>query len=135
MRGTVGERQSDRGMTRGTFHRVSHEKLLSTLTGRSGVSDGKACPAVPPFPGLISQLLLNLKCKGEVDICSLIPLLFFSPLPRYLSVVEHAAQREHSLRQLMQINFLMLIPVGTEHTVGALHSCVKLGVYPFHHCD
>lgn len=111
----MGERLSDRGMTRGTFYRVSHEKLLSTLTGQSGVSDDKACSAVPPYPGLIPQLLLSLKCEGEEDIRSLILSCFF-PLPHYLSVVEHVAQQEHSLRQLIQINFLMLIPVGTEPT-------------------
>lgn len=46
------DRGTDRGMTGGTFHRVSHGKLLSRL---SAVSGDTACPAFPP--ALLDSLL------------------------------------------------------------------------------
>lgn len=55
MRDTVGERQSDRGMTGGTFHRESHEKLLSALTG--GVVFRMTQPALQSHP--FQDSLLN----------------------------------------------------------------------------
>lgn len=107
-------------MTGGTFHRVSHGKAPQHADKQRDVSDDRACSASPArSPRLITQLLLNLKCKEEegggreggregVDEGSLILLsvFFFSPLPFYLSVVEHVTLWEPSLRQLMQTRLI-----------------------------
>lgn len=92
---------------------------------RSGVSHDTACSAVPPFPGLITQLLLNLKCKGEGDLCSLIPPCF---LPSPLSVCGWVCRTMGAQPQTVnadKINFLMLIPVGAECTEGKRSSPVQ----------
>lgn len=86
---------------------------------RSGVSHDTACPAVPPFPGLITQLLLNLKCTGVGVLCSLIPLWFFSPsLLSACGRVCHTTGEQPQTVNADKINFLMLIPLEAEHTEG-----------------
>lgn len=117
---------------------------------QSGVSDDTACPAVPPaFPNSLLNFywIWNVKRRGTYALS------FFSlspkpptqaphPLPPLpLSVrsrVCHATGAQPQTVNADKINFLMLIPVGTEHTQEknvTLQSCVKLGVCPLHLSD
>lgn len=62
-RSSVGEWQPDRGMAAERKRRRGRE-MKSSPTGPSGVSQDAACPLKPrPLPGLITQLLLNVKCS------------------------------------------------------------------------
>lgn len=114
-RGTRTVRQRN---DRRHFPQSAPWKAPQNADRRSGISHDTACPAVPPFPELISQLLLNLKCKGEGDLCSLITPCF---IPSQLSVCGQVCRTTGAESQTVnadEINFLMLIPVGTECTEG-----------------
>lgn len=72
-------------------------------------------------PRLITQLLLNLKCKGRGGTYALSFFSLFFSLPSRLPLsvrgrVCHATGAQPQTVNADKINFLMLIPVGKEHT-------------------
>lgn len=112
------DRQTDRGMTGGTFHRVSHGKLLGTLTGRAAFRTTQPALQSHPLSLLNFYWIWNVKRRGTYALShSSLFLSFPSCLP--LSVrgrVCHATGARQTV-DADKINFLMLIPVGTKNTL------------------
>lgn len=141
------ERVRERGRRRNDrrhFPQGESWKAPQQADRQSRVSDDRPCPAVPPaFPESLLNFywIWNVKRRGTY-VLSFFSVFFSAPPCLPLSVhrqVCHATGAQPQTVNADKINFLMLIPVGTERIEGekkrTLQPCVKLGVCPLHLSD
>lgn len=144
-RARLNERHQTEGQTEEWQEALSTEWVMESSSARWQTErrfERHCLPRSPTRSLSPRDSLLNFYWMWNVKRRGTGTLSFFSVFfPSPLSVrgwVCHATGAQPQTVNADKINFLMLIPVGTEHTEGkrgALQFCVKLGVCPLHLCD